>query len=202
MDQVTSFMEAYGYLGVALVVALENLFPPIPSEIVLPFAGFMTVESQLTVWGMILASTLGSLLGALLLYGLGAWVGRERMYAFITRYGKYLRTYPKDLEAAERWFTRYGGWTIFFCRMIPLIRSLISIPAGLEKMPLFRFVLFTVAGTLIWNSLLISAGAALGVAWPTVSRWASTYDNVLLGILGILAIYGIYRWWTRPGAPS
>ena len=130
MEQwITHFMEQHGYLGIGLLILLENIFPPIPSEIILTFGGFMTTKSDLGFIGVTITSTLGSVIGAIVLYGIGAWIGERNLYRFVNRYGKFLRVKIKDIDRTINWFEKYGYWTIFFCRFVPLLRSLISIPA-------------------------------------------------------------------------
>ena len=127
---ITHFMEKFGYWGIAFLIFLENVFPPIPSEIILTFGGFMTTKSDLSFLGVTITSTIGSVLGAIVLYGIGAWIGERNLYRFVNRYGKILRVKTQDLDKTIGWFEKYGYWTIFFCRFVPLLRSLISIPAG------------------------------------------------------------------------
>lgn len=197
MDWATRLMEALGYPGIALVVLLENLFPPIPSEVILPFAGFMTTQGTVHLPGVIAAATAGSTAGAFALYFLGALVGRERLYRFVARYQRLLTVTPDHLRRAEAWFARYGGYTVFFCRMVPIMRSLISIPAGLVRMNLATFVLYTSFGTLIWNSVLSGVGALLGASWPLVTRWVGYYQDLVLVACVALAVALLVAAWRR-----
>ncbi len=187
MEWVTNLITTLGYPGIVVAIALENLFPPIPSEVLLPLAGFHTVNGTFTLPGVVAAATVGSLLGAMLLYGVGQVLGRERLYGLVRRWGRYLRVQEADLQRAEAWFQRYGPWTVFFCRMVPILRSLISIPAGLANMAASRFLLYTAAGTLIWNTALAGAGAALGSAWPLVASWISYYQTAVV-IAAVVAV--------------
>lgn len=199
MHWTTSIMEAFGYPGIVLIILIENLFPPIPSEIVLPFAGFMTTQGSLTLFGVLVASTVGSVLGAIALYGVGLWFGRDRIYAIVRRYGRWLTIGEQDVQRTEDWFARYGIWTVFFCRMVPVMRSLISIPAGLVRMNMGVFILYTAIGSAIWNLVLAGIGATLGAAWPTVSRWVSIYqDGVIAAALIAVAAFLLYRLVPRP----
>lgn len=194
MDWTTEIMEAFGYPGIILVILIENLFPPIPSEIVLPFAGFMTTQGSLTLFGVVVAATIGSVLGAVALYGVGLGFGRKRIYGIVRRYGRWLTITEADVQRTEDWFERYGMWTVFFCRMVPVMRSLISIPAGLVRMNMGLFVVYTAIGSAIWNLLLAGLGAALGAAWDQVSRWVSVYQDLVLAVLLIgAAAFLIYR---------
>jgi len=183
LDWALSVMEQWGYPGVALLVLLENLFPPIPSEVILPFAGFLTTRSSVTILGMVAAATLGSVLGAFALYLVGAWFGRERILWIASRYGRYLSVKPEHVFQAEGWFERYGPTAVFLCRMVPIMRSIISVPAGLIRMGLARFALYTALGTLIWNTTLVTVGALLGASWPLVSRWVGYYQDVVIVLI-------------------
>ena len=182
---ITSFMEQYGYIGVFLMIALENVFPPIPSEIILPFGGFMTTYTSMTVPGVILASTAGSVVGAVILYGIGLLLDVERLEKIVDRWGHILRITKEDIHKADTWFDKYGIWTVLFCRMIPLVRSLISIPAGMSNMKFSLFLLFTFIGTLIWNIILVSVGAALGENWGSITNFIGVYSNIAYAIIGI-----------------
>ena len=139
---IKEFIEQFGYWGVFLLIALENIFPPIPSEVILTFGGYMTTQTNLTVLGVIAASTLGSVFGAVILYQLGAILNVNKLEVVIERYGRFLRLTKEDLYRTDAWFDKYGIWTVFFCRFIPLIRSLISIPAGMAKMNFWLFIQF------------------------------------------------------------
>ncbi|MFD1066397.1 DedA family protein [Oceanobacillus locisalsi] len=185
---VTTIMEQFGYLGIFLMMTLENLFPPIPSEIILPFGGFMTTGSALTYLGVLTASTLGALIGAMLLYCAGMLLDVGRLEKIVDRYGHILRLKRTDIYKADAWFEKYGGWTVFFCRMVPLLRSLISIPAGMARMNIGIFILLTAIGSIIWNSILIGVGAVLGHNWYRVAAFMDVYSNVVYGAIfvGIL----------------
>ncbi|WP_143416267.1 DedA family protein [Geobacillus sp. E263] len=176
---ITDFMEQFGYIGIFLMIALENIFPPIPSEVILPFGGFMTTYTSLTVPGVIVAATAGSIVGAIVLYGIGRLLSVERLERIVDRWGGWLRVKPEDIDKANRTFQRYGVWAVFLGRMIPLVRSLISIPAGMARMNLWLFVWLSVLGTLIWNTILISVGAALGQSWGKVSEVIGAYADVV-----------------------
>ena len=179
-------MESIGAPGAGLAIALENLFPPLPSEIVLPLAGFTASQGSFTLTEAVLWTTIGSVVGAIVMYGIGAWFGRDRMYA-VWRVLPLVKT--EDLERTEAWFARYGRHTVFFGRMIPIFRSLISVPAGIERMPLVPFLLLTTAGSLIWNSIFVGAGYALGEQWHRVEEYAGTFQKVVI-VLVVLAVCG------------
>ena len=190
---ITQFMEQYGYLGVFLMIALENVFPPIPSEIILPFGGFMTTYTSMTVTGVVIASTAGSVVGAMILYGIGLLLDVERLEKIIDRFGHILRITKEDVHKADAWFDKYGIWTVLFCRMVPLIRSLISIPAGMSNMKFWLFIVFTTVGTLIWNIILVSVGAALGDNWDRITEFMDVYSNIAYAIIGLgIIIFLVY----------
>jgi membrane protein DedA with SNARE-associated domain len=203
---ITDFMEQFGYLGIFLMLAFENIFPPIPSEIILPFGGFMTTTSGLTLTGVILAATGGSLLGAVILYGVGRMLDVDRMERIVERWGKVIRITKSDIRKADAWFDKYGYWTVLFCRMIPLVRSLISIPAGMSGMKFGVFMLFTTIGTLGWNVLLVLVGAALGESWESIAGYMDVYSSVvyvlIAGGLVLLAFLYFRRRRQRASARS
>ncbi|ALA70556.1 DedA family protein [Geobacillus sp. JS12] len=194
---ITNVMEQFGYIGIFLIIALENIFPPIPSEVILPFGGFMTTYTSLTVPGVIAAATAGSVAGALVLYGIGRLLSVERLERIVDRWGRWLRVKPEDIAKANRTFHRYGVWAVFLGRMIPLVRSLISIPAGMAKMNIGLFVWLSVLGTLIWNTALVSIGAALGQSWGKVSEVIGMYAEVVYVIIGLIITVAAIRLWKR-----
>lgn len=169
-------IAALGWVGLALLLVAENLFPPIPSEVVLPLAGFLVGRGDLVFWQALLASTFGSVAGALILYSLGRYGGR----LLVLRYGRYLRVDEDSLDRADGWFRRYGDWVVLFARVVPFARSVVSIPAGTMKMPVVRFAALTALGSLVWNSLLIGAGVILGANWQRVEAWIGSYSNAIL----------------------
>ncbi|WP_405082951.1 DedA family protein [Paenibacillus chitinolyticus] len=186
MEQwITETMEAFGYFGIFLLVALENLFPPIPSEVILTLGGFMTTTSALTAFGVILAATAGSVAGAVCLYGAGKLMSMERLQSLAARYGKILRLKPEDIGKAGSWFDKYGVWAVFLGRLVPLVRSLISIPAGSAGMSFVPFLLLTTAGSLIWNSVLVYVGAAVGASWETIVGYMDIYSTVIYAGLAL-----------------
>lgn len=183
-EWVTSLMETLGAPGAGIAVALENLFPPIPSEVILPLAGFTVSRGDLVFWQVLLWTTAGSVVGALALYGVGALLGRRRVHALAARM-PLLKL--EDVRRSEDWFARHGRKTVFFGRMVPLFRSLISIPAGIERMPLPTFTLLTAAGSFVWNTVLVTAGYLLGERWSLVERYVEilTYAVVTLVVLAV-----------------
>jgi membrane protein DedA with SNARE-associated domain len=187
---IINFMEHFGYLGTFLMILLENVFPPIPSEVILTFGGFMTTNTGMTVMGVVTSATAGSLAGAVILYGIGRLLNVNKLEKIISRFGNILRVKVGDIHKADSWFSRYGYKAIFFCRMIPLIRSLISIPAGMANMKFNLFLIYTTAGTLIWNIVLVYAGAVLGESWQSVLGFMDVYSNITYMSLGLaIAIF-------------
>ncbi|MDY0405189.1 DedA family protein [Virgibacillus sp. 179-BFC.A HS] len=194
---IMEIMEQFGYLGILFMMALENLFPPIPSEVILPFGGFMTSYTSLSLSGVIVTSTTGSLLGAIILYCIGRFLTVERLGQVLEDGGKWLPFKKEDLERGTTWFLRYGYWTVLFCRMIPLVRSVISVPAGMTKMNFTLFVSLTLIGTLLWNSLLVFIGAALGRSWTKIVVYVEMYATAVYFLLGLGAICFIFFIWVR-----
>lgn len=191
---IADLIDAFGALGVALLMALENLFPPIPSELILPFAGFLVGRGELGFVSTLVASTAGSLFGALILYALGRWGGRS----LILRYGRLLRVKEADLDRAEGWFDRYDEWVVLFGRMVPGVRSVVSIPAGMLGTPFVRFVLLTTAGSAAWNTLLLGMGWYLGENWQQIADVVGPISNLIL-VLVAVALVGAVVWWLRRG---
>lgn len=187
-DWVVEVMEQFGYIGILVMMALENIFPPIPSEIVLPFGGFMTTYSSLSVVGVLVTATTGSLIGSTILYGIGRLVDRSRMEKLINQWGYLLRVDKTDIDRAEAWFEKYGSWTVLLCRMVPLVRSLISIPAGMTRMNLNLFLLYTLIGTMMWNVLLVYLGVVLGASWGKILAFMDLYSLVIYFVLGISVV--------------
>ncbi|QCT01325.1 SNARE associated golgi family protein [Paenibacillus algicola] len=188
---ITQFTEQYGYWGVFLMMALENIFPPIPSEVILTFSGFMTTYTELTAPGVVLTATLGSVFGACILYGIGLLLDVERLEKLVDRWGHILRVKHEDIYRADRWFDRYGYWTVLFCRMVPLIRSLISIPAGMSNMKFGMFLLFTTLGTLIWNIILVMLGSVLGDAWEDIVAFMDVYSYIAYGLIAAAGVFAV-----------
>ena len=187
---IQDVMGSFGYVGLALLLVLENLFPPIPSEIVLPLAGFFVGSGNFTFWGALLASTVGATVGAIVLYGLGRWGGR----ALVVRYGRWLRVSEEDLNRAEGWFAKHGVLVVLGTRVVPGVRSVVSIPAGISRMPPVRFTVLTAFGSGVWNAVLIGAGYLLGANWDRVSGWVGAYsDVVLVAVIDGAILYPLIR---------
>lgn len=189
IDWVISLTETLGAPGVGIAILLENLFPPIPSEIVLPLAGFTSSLGTLNVYAAFVWATIGSVSGAFLLYWLGAAVGADRLRRIADR---MWLVDPGDVDKALDWFNRFGQWSVLFGRLIPGVRSLISIPAGVARMSLLKFGLLTLFGSAVWNALLIGAGVWLGESWDVVSTVVERYSTVayVIIILAVVALVG------------
>lgn len=188
---ITSIMADFGYIGIFILIMVENLFPPIPSEIILTFGGFMTTVTSLNVVMVIIVATLGSVVGAILLYKVASYFGKERLTKIVLKYGRILRLKESDIERAENFFLKYGSWAVFLCRMIPLIRSLISIPAGMTKMKMSKFLILTTAGSLLWNTVLIGLGAMLGESWSEIVVFMDSFSTIIYSIIAILVVVGL-----------
>jgi len=199
MEQwIISLMSQFGYFGVFFLIFIENIFPPIPSEVILAFGGFATTvpEYNMSMVGVVIASTLGSVAGAILLYWIGAKFNVDVIERFVAKWGHILRLKVEDIEKADKWFEKRGILAVFLCRMVPVLRSLISIPAGMAKMKFQTFMLFTVLGTLIWNILLVAAGAALGANWHTIVSILGTYQDLTFVVFALIAI-ALIVWFIR-----
>lgn len=180
-------MTALGPIGVGLIVALETFFPPIPSEVVLPLAGFVAAAEGQSLAVVILAATAGSVLGAWALYGLGRLMGEDRTIALLTRLPL---VEERDFRTAEAWFAKHGQWAVLFGRCVPLVRSLVSLPAGVARMPQLRFLAFTAIGSAVWNTALCSAGYLLGDAWDQVAVIVESFSSLVLVVLvGVAAVF-------------
>ncbi|WP_166245411.1 DedA family protein [Paenibacillus turpanensis] len=190
-EWIEKIVETFGYWGVFGLIALENIFPPIPSEVILTFSGFMTTRTALSVMGVVFFSTLGSVAGAVILYGIGRQLDEARMEYIVERWGKYLRLTKQDLHKTNAWFTKYGVWTVFFCRFVPLIRSLISIPAGMVRMNIGLFLLLTTLGTLIWNFALVYVGTIAGESWESIVAYMDVYSNFVYAALAVLFVIAV-----------
>ena len=183
-------MEKLGAPGAGVLIALENIFPPLPSEVILPLAGFTASQGGFSLWAALLWTTVGSVVGAMVLYAIGAALGMQRTIAIAARI-PLIET--SDIDKTVAWFHKHGTKAVFFGRMLPVFRSLISIPAGIERMPIPIFLALTLAGSLIWNSIFVVAGYQLGENWHRVEKYAELFQDLVIGIVGLAVIYFIAR---------
>jgi len=195
---VQDVIEQLGAVGVALLVILENVFPPIPSEIVLPFAGFVAQRGDGSVVVMIFAATVGAVFGALVLCAIAALIGDVRLAGFIDRFGKWFGVKPAELARAEAWFDRHAVAAVLLGRCVPLIRSVVSIPAGFRRMRLVPFVAYTAAGSAVWNTALIGAGAILGDQWDKVEPYVAVLQYVVIAVIVLFVVrFGVMKFRRR-----
>ncbi len=189
-DWVLSVIEGWGYPGIFALMLLENIFPPIPSEVIMPLAGYLCGTGALSFIPTVLAGTLGSVLGTSFWFWLGRSVGSERLKRWAARHGRWMTVSPGDIDKAQGWFARQGGLAVFFGRMVPAVRTLISVPAGIVRMPPGRFLAFTAAGSLLWTLLLAAAGLVLESQY---TRVADVIDPISTFVVVAIVAYYIYR---------
>lgn len=195
---IISIMNKFGYFGIFSLIAIENIFPPIPSEVILLFGGFMTTYSKINIIGVIISSTLGSLVGALILYYIGKILNKERLKKIVKgKTGKILRLKEKDIDKADEWFDKKGNKTVFYCRFVPILRSLISIPAGMSEMEMPKFLIYTIIGSAIWNTILTILGNRVGKNWESILDIFDKYSHITLIILIILFIFGTIYYFKK-----
>lgn len=193
---IMDMMNSFGYIGIALLIMIENLFPPIPSEVILTFGGFMTTYTHLTVGGVVFFSTLGSTVGAIFLYYIGKLLSPEKLEQLIDgKLGKILHLKKSDVRKSIKKFQQKGNMAVFICRCIPILRSLISIPAGMSNMKMGNFLVLTIAGSALWNTILISAGAAAGASWEKILEVMDTYSTVVIIIIGLSMFFGCFFYY-------
>ena len=202
-----SLYAAVGYIGVMIAMAIESAMIPLPSELILPFAGFMVSDpSQIepltggpwSFWIVVIVATIGNTLGSLIAYAIGAWGGRP----FLERYGRYMLIREHEIEAADHFFARYGSATVFIGRLLPIVRTFISFPAGVTRMPIGKFVLYSTAGALIWSTILVWAGMQLGASWAQIRDLLKPFDTVIL--VAVILLFAGLLWWRlgMPGKPG
>lgn len=187
-DWVLTIMAKFGYLGIVFAMFAENVFPPIPSEVIMSSAGFAVARGDLNLLLVILAGTLGTVFGALPLYYLGTLFDKQRLLAFTKKYGKYAFVKPADVLSASDWFDKHGKKAVFFGRMMPGVRSLISIPAGMNRMPMLPFLLLTTLGASIWTTLLTFAGYHLGQNYEVIEAILAPYSKVFLALTAVIML--------------
>lgn len=193
---IIQMMDSYGYIGIGLLIFIENLFPPIPSEVILTFGGFMTANSKITILGVILSSTAGSVTGAVVLYYIGKILNKERLIKIVqSKYVRWLRIKPKDIESADRWFSSKGNKAVFFCRFIPVVRSLISIPAGMSEMSIVKFLLYTTFGSAIWNSALVYVGAFAGDKKDIILELLNDVSHIIIIAIVLILVFCFYKFY-------
>lgn len=196
-EWITGLMEDMGYLGIVLLMFLENLFPPLPSEVIMPMAGFTASGGELSLAGVLIAGTAGTLSGALFWYGVARWLGEKRLKRWAGRHGRWITLSPKDIDALDQWFAAHSRWAVPVGHLVPGIRTLISIPAGIFGMGLPRFMLLTLAGAGAWTSALGLAGYALGSRYEEVERYLGPASTA---IMAVILLWYLYRVATFPGA--
>ena len=201
---LNSLYGAVGYVGVLIAMAIESAMVPLPSELILPYAGFLVsdpsqieplTKGQWSFWIVVIAATIGNTIGSLIAYAIGAWGGRP----FLERWGKYLLIRHHEIELAERFFEKYGSATAFFSRLLPIVRTFISFPAGVARMPLGKFIAYSTAGAFLWSILLVWAGTQLGARWEDIRHALQPFD--LLIAVAVVALVLIFVWW-RLGMPG
>jgi len=190
IEATVNFIANLGYWGIGIGMAIESANIPLPSEVILPFGGYLVSQSKLTFWGAVLAGTVGGTFGSIASYALGNWGGLP----LLLRYGRYVHITESRLEQATRWFDHYGEKTVFFARLLPVIRTFISLPAGIARMNFGRFVVYTFLGSLPWSALLTYVGVKLGENWRAIEPLFRQFDIVIiLAVIGLI----IYYWWRR-----
>ncbi len=191
---IIDIMNEFGYLGITLLIILENIFPPIPSEVILTFGGFMTTHTSMSVIGVILFSTVGATVGALILYYIGYLLSEERLGYFLDgKIGRVLGFKKEEVNKAVEWFNKKGKLAVLLCRCVPIVRSLISIPAGISKIEMTTFVCYTFIGSAIWNGILVYAGAAAGASWEKVPGTIEKYSSFVAIIVTVLFTVGTWK---------
>lgn len=193
---VINMISTFGYTGIFITMAIESACIPLPSEIIMPFSGYLVTAGQFTMWGVTLAGAVGNVAGSIVAYYVGLWGGRP----FVERYGPYMLISHKDLDMADRWFAKYGEAAVFFSRMLPVVRTFISLPAGVAKMNFPRFVLFTFVGALPWCYLLAYIGLKMGEEWEHLRDYFHQFDIVIGLCLAFAAGYFLWSHWPRRAA--
>lgn len=188
-ERLISLIEQQGYWAVALLMLLENVFPPIPSELIMPFSGAAAAQGNLNLVGVVLAGSLGSLAGALLWYWIGRRIGHQRLKRWAGRHGRWMTLSPREVDQADAWFDRRGHWAVLFGRLVPAVRTLISVPAGISGMPLPKFLLWSGIGTVLWTAALAGVGYFLGSNAESATQWLDWASYAVLG-----TAVGIYVW--------
>ena len=199
IDWITGFQKM-GNIGIALLMFVENVFPPIPSELIMPLAGFSAARGERNLVIVIIAGSIGSLFGALAWYYIGKSLGAEKLKRWSTKHGRWLTLSASEIDVACAWFNRHGGKAVFIGRLIPAVRTLISIPAGIAGMPLAPFLLYSLAGTVLWTTLLAMAGYFLESQYDKVAEWVSPVSNLIIGVIVLWYLYRVVKF--RPPQPQ
>lgn len=202
-DAFFSFISQFGYLAVFGLIFFENVFPPIPSELILPLSGFLVIQTSMELPLVIVSATIGSVVGAFVLYGIGRLLSQDRLESFFdTKPMRLLGFHSGDVAKAIGWFDRRGQITVLLCRCIPVVRSLISIPAGTAKMNVVRFTLYTLIGSAVWNTVLCSLGYAAGGAWETVTAQVEGFSDIVKAVIIVIAVIVIAFWVVKRIIPA
>jgi membrane protein DedA with SNARE-associated domain len=200
---ITGVIERLGYAGVAALTFLENVFPPIPSEVVIPLAGFVSARGALRLEFVIAAASIGSMAGTTAWYALGRRVGQKRLQQWVERHGRWVTLSARDVARADLWFRSHGSWAVCLGRLVPGVRTLISLPAGFSAMPLTRFLAYSAIGTVAWTALLAGAGMILQANFERVRDYIDIVSNVVLAIFAVVLAYRYVRCWREPaGGPT
>ncbi|MHA0035687.1 DedA family protein [Deinococcus sp. PESE-13] len=192
-DWIQTLMDSLGYLGILLLMVLENVFPPIPSELIMPSAGFAAARGDMSLALVVLMGTLGSVIGTLPLYYIGRAFGEDKLVTWADKHGKWLTLSGKDIKKADDWFDRHGAGAVLFGRMVPGIRSLLSLPAGMSEMPLPKFLIYSAIGSALWSAALAYAGYALGENYDRVEQYVGPASKIILGLLVVGAVFWFVR---------
>jgi membrane protein DedA with SNARE-associated domain len=201
-DLITAFVAKAGYAGIALLMLAENLFPPVPSELIMPLAGFSAARGELNIVGVLIAGTLGSVAGALFWYEIGRRIGADRLRRWAGNHGRWLTLSPAELDQAMDWFKRHRGVAVLVGRLVPAVRTLISVPAGVGQMPLPAFLAWTTVGTMLWTSFLAGAGYLLEDGYTRVEAWVNPVTNVIVAVLVLGYLYRVVTFRTPQSAPQ
>jgi len=188
-DLILNIINEFGYIGIFLLITIENIFPPIPSEVILTFGGFLTTFSTMSIWKVSVSATMGSVLGAILLYSVGRVLNIERIDSFVdSKIGKKLGLKKEDIKKASKWFNKYENKAVFICRFVPIVRSLISVPAGISRMKMSVFLLLTTIASFIWNIVLIYLGRVAGKSWHSIVDYINFYTSIVIVIFALIAV--------------
>jgi membrane protein DedA with SNARE-associated domain len=196
-DWITGIVENSGYLGIALLMLAENIFPPLPSELIMPLAGFLSASGRLNIFLVVLAGTVASTAGALFWYYVGWWLGAERLKRWAGRHGRWLTISPEEVDHVCGWFDRHGGKAVFAGRLVPTVRSMISVPAGIAGMRLGKFLLYSVSGTALWTGFLAGAGYLLESQYDKVADYMNPVANVVMGLIVLCYLYRVITFGKR-----